>query len=35
MRLDGDSELLSLAVRDSNERLIGMSAQDERFSAVP
>jgi hypothetical protein len=35
MRLEGDSELLSLAVRDSNERLIGMSAQDERFSAVP
>jgi len=35
MRLDSSSELISLAVKDSNERLIGMSAQDPKFSAVP
>ncbi len=35
MRLDASSVLVSLAVKDDNERLIGMSAQDPRFSAVP
>lgn len=35
MQLDGQSEMLSLAVRDADERLIGLSAQDARFSAVP
>ena len=35
MNLDASSELTSLAVKDSNERLIGMSAQDPNFSAVP
>lgn len=35
MNLDSELGLQSLAVRDSNERLIGMSAQDDRFSAVP
>ena len=35
MNLDSASALQSLAVRDSNERLIGMSARDARFSAVP
>ena len=35
MSLDSNSQLTSLAVRDSNERLIGMSAQDTKFSAVP
>jgi hypothetical protein len=33
--LDASSALISLAVKDRNERLIGMSAQDPRFSAVP
>lgn len=35
MMLDGEGELESLAVRDGNDRLIGMSAQDPKFSAVP
>jgi hypothetical protein len=35
MKLDGESGLESLAVRDANERLIGMSAQDPKFSAIP
>ena len=35
MTLDASSDLLSLAVKDRNERLIGMSAQDPKFSAVP
>jgi hypothetical protein len=35
MNLDASSELTLLAVKDSNERLIGMSAQDPKFSAVP
>jgi hypothetical protein len=35
MSLDPQGELVSLAVRDANERLIGMSAQDPKFSAVP
>ena len=35
MSLDSAAELTSLAVKDSNERLIGMSAQDLNFSAVP
>jgi len=35
MSLDESIELRSLAVRDSNERLMGMSVQDQKFSAVP
>ena len=35
MNLDSASGLRSLAVRDGNQRLIGMSAQDDRFSAIP
>lgn len=35
MNLDSSWRLKSLAVRDGNERLLGMSAQDARFSAVP
>lgn len=35
MSLDPQGELVSLAVKDANERLIGMSAQDPKFSAVP
>ena len=35
MSLDHDAGLESLAVRDSNERLIGMSSRDPKFSAVP
>ena len=35
MTLDASSSLVSLAVKDRNERLIGMSAQDPNFSAVP
>lgn len=35
MTLDGEGRLESLAVRDGNDRLIGMSAQDPKFSAVP
>jgi len=33
--LNGEAELVSLAVQDGNDRLIGMSAQDPKFSAVP
>lgn len=35
MKLDVESGLESLAVRDANERLIGMSPQDPKFSAIP
>jgi len=35
MNLDASSQLISLAVKDGNDRLIGMSAQDTKFSAVP
>lgn len=35
MSLDSAVELVNLAVRDSNERLVGLSAQDSKFSAVP
>ena len=35
MALNGEAELVSLAVQDGNDRLIGMSAQDPKFSAVP
>ncbi len=35
MTLDASTALSSLAVKDRNERLIGMSAQDPKFSAVP
>jgi len=35
MSLSGEAGLESLAVRDANDRLIGMSAQDSKFSAVP
>jgi len=35
MNLDIDVGLESLAVRDANDRLIGMSARDPKFSAVP
>lgn len=35
MSLDSGAELESLAVRDANDRLIGMSSQDLKFSAVP
>lgn len=35
MSLDLNSQLRSLAVRDDNDRLIGMSSQDDHFSAVP
>lgn len=35
MRLDDKLELVSLAVSDDNERLIGMSAQDPKLSAIP
>ncbi len=35
MVLNGDAGLKSLAVQDGNDRLIGMSAQDPKFSAVP
>lgn len=35
MSLDSASQLKSLAVKDSNERLIALSAQDPLFSAVP
>ena len=34
MSLNGGAVLESLAVRDGNDRLIGMSSQDPRFSAV-
>ncbi len=35
MALNGDAALESLAVQDANDRLIGMSAQDPKFSTVP
>jgi hypothetical protein len=35
MRLDPQLQLVSLAVRDGDARLIGLSAADARFSAVP
>lgn len=35
MRLDPQLQLVSLAVRDGDARLIGLSAEDPRFSAVP
>ena len=35
MRLDPQLQLVSLAVRDGDTRLIGLSAEDPRFSAVP
>ena len=35
MALNREAELESLAVQDGNDRLIGMSAQDPKFSAVP
>ncbi len=35
MHLDPHLQLVSLAVRDGDERLIGLSAEDPRFSAVP
>lgn len=35
MALNAGGGLESLAVRDGNDRLIGMSAQDPKFSAVP
>ncbi len=35
MALNEDAGLKSLAVQDGNDRLIGMSAQDPKFSAVP
>ncbi len=35
MSLDGAGGLESLAVRDADDRLIGMSSRDPKFSAVP
>ena len=35
MSLNGEAGLESLAVKDANDRLIGMSSQDSKFSAVP
>ena len=35
MRLDNDAVLLSLAVSDADERLIGLAARDPRLSATP
>ena len=35
MRLSDNSELMSLAVKDADERLLGMSARDPRLSVVP
>ena len=35
MSLNDEAGLESLAVRDANDRLIGMSSQDPKFSAVP
>jgi hypothetical protein len=35
MTLNGDAGLVSLAVRDDDVRLLGMSAKDPKFSAVP
>jgi len=35
MSLNVEAGLESLAVRDANDRLIGLSSQDSKFSAVP
>ena len=35
MVLNDDAELTSLTVQDANDRLIGISARDHNFSAVP
>ena len=35
MQLDPSVQLVTLAVKDDNDRLIGISTQDEKFSAVP
>ena len=35
INLNEQVELVTLAVKDADERLLGMSAQDARFSAVP
>jgi hypothetical protein len=35
MNLDAAAELTSLAVKDRNERIIGLSVQDPKLSAVP
>jgi hypothetical protein len=35
MALDSDAGLRSLAVRDANDELIGVSHRDPKFSAVP
>jgi len=35
MSLDNAVKLVNLAVSDSNERLLGLSSQDSKFSAVP
>jgi hypothetical protein len=35
MSLDSEAALKSLAVSDANDRLIGMSSRDPRFSAMP
>lgn len=35
MTLDSQGGLAALAVKDGSDRLIGMSAQDPKFSAVP
>jgi hypothetical protein len=35
MSLDETVGLTSLAVKDGNERLLGLSAQDPKFSAIP
>ena len=35
MTLSEDRQLVSLAVKDGNDRLIGLSASDPKFSAVP
>lgn len=35
INLDATTTMTSLAVKDRNERLIGLSAQDPNFSAVP
>ena len=35
MSLDSEAGLKSLAVKDANDRLIGMSVRDPKFSAIP
>ncbi len=35
MALDREAGLKSLAVKDANDRLIGMSVRDPKFSAIP